>query len=231
VTGLQEAMNRRPPPRHPGRLLAGLLIPLIAFVVLERVLGNATGALAVTDGIPLLWVLAYGLWKHKVEPIGLIAVVVFAVALVLTIAFGGSSLPLELRRSVFPGAVGLACLVSIAMGRPLLVIIASRAASAHSPSAHSPSARTARANPDSPDGRRSLTTLTAIIGVAGVADAAAQIALALTLTTSQFGVYARVASYVIIGSGVAVGAVYVRHVRTRLRKPDERGHPPESAIR
>ena len=98
------------------RLIASLLLPLIGFVVLLRVLGSATGALAITDAVPLLWVLAIGLAQHRFEPLGLIPVVVFAIALGLTILFGGSALPLELRRAVFPGAAGLACLISVAIG-------------------------------------------------------------------------------------------------------------------
>lgn len=215
-------VNARPSPRRPVRLLAALLIPLIAFVVLEQVLGNPTGALAITDGLPLLWVLAYGIWRHRVEPIGLMAAAVFAIALVLTIALGGTSLPLELRRSVFPGAVGIACLVSLALGRPLLSTAAVRLARAHPERT-----RGARPDLDTPGARRAMAALTAIIGVTGVIDAAAQIFLALTLSTSHFGVYARFASYAIIGSGLAVGTVYTRHVRARLRRrPPERMRAP-----
>ena len=54
------------------RLIASLLLPLIGFVVLLRVLGSATGALAITDAVPLLWVLAIGLAQHRFEPLGLI---------------------------------------------------------------------------------------------------------------------------------------------------------------
>ncbi|MBV8219145.1 MAG: hypothetical protein JO325_11825, partial [Solirubrobacterales bacterium] len=115
------------PPRHPIRLIAGLAVPLVVFFALLGVLGNATGALAIADGIPIVWLLVYGIWRRKIEPIGLIALAVFALALVLSIAFGGSGLPLALRRAVFPGTVGLACLISLAVRRPLLVIAAERA--------------------------------------------------------------------------------------------------------
>lgn len=59
--------------------------------------------------------------------------------------------------------------------------------------------------------------LTAAIGATCVTDAAAQIVLALTVSTSTFGVGARVASYVIIGTGIAVCVLYVRWSRTRLQ--------------
>ncbi len=193
-------MSRTPSSRaRPIRLLAGLLLPLIAFAVLLQTLGNATEALAITDAIPLLWVLADGMWRRRIEPVGATAAAVFAIALLLTIALGGSSLPLELHLAVFPGAAGLACLISVAARRPLLSIASTKLAQAR------PEA-TAAAQPslDTPAAHRPLTTLTAIIGVTLVADAAAQIVLALTVSTSTFGVVARIASWVIVGTGLAV---------------------------
>jgi hypothetical protein len=61
-----------------------------------------------------------------------------------------------------------------------------------------------------------LAVLTAIAGVTGVADAIAQVVLALTLSTGKFVVAARVASYVIVGSGLLVAATYLRWKRARL---------------
>ena len=40
--------------------------------------------LAITDAIPLVWVLAYGARRRRIEPIGVTAAGVFAVALPLT---------------------------------------------------------------------------------------------------------------------------------------------------
>ncbi len=108
-----------PTRRHAVRLLAGLLVPLI-FIVLLEVLGNATRALAITEAIPLLWVIGYAIWRRKIEPVGAIAVAGFGIALLLTIALGGSPPPLKLHRALFPGTVGLAFLISLVAWRPLL---------------------------------------------------------------------------------------------------------------
>ena len=192
--------------------------------MLLRAVGNATGALAITDAIPLLWLVAYGIWRHRVEPVALIAVAVFAIALVLTIALGGSSLPLELRRAVVPGAVGLACLISLAVRRPLLPILATRLAT-RLPQVQAARAAASRPDLGTPVARRMLTTLTAIVGVTFVADAAAQIVLALSLSTTHFVVDARIASYAIIGSGLAACLLYVRLTRARLRPRDGASTP------
>ncbi len=183
-------------------------MPLAGFLVLRQALSNATGALAISDAIPLVWLIAFGIWRRRVEPVGLVAVVVFALAIVLTIALGGSALPLELRRSVFPGAVGLACLLSVAVGRPLLSVAAAKLGDARPQQMAEP-----RGKLQTRDTHKTLTVLTAICGITGVADAAAQIVLALTVSTTTFAEAARIASYTIIGGGLAVCAVYLRLVR------------------
>jgi hypothetical protein len=196
-------------PRHlPVRLLAGLALPVIGFLVLLELVGNATGALAISDGIPVLWAVAYAIWRRRIEPITLIPLGVFTLALGLTIALGGSPLPLELRRAWFPGLVGLACLISLAVRRPLLCIAAAKFAAAH-PEQTRPGA----GELETDQRRAALTMLTAIIGVTATLDAAAQIVLALTVSTATFGVVARIATYLIIGTGLAVAALYLRFAR------------------
>jgi hypothetical protein len=179
-------MSSQTPTEVRRRLAIALVLPLIAFLLLRRAIGSATGALAITD----------------------------AIALILSITFGGSSLPLELRRSVFPGALGLGCLISLAFHKPLLAIAAARFADARPEQMGGTAARLKL-----PGSQRALTTLTAIIGVTATADAAAQIVLALTVSTSTFAEVARVASYAIIGSGLGVSALYLRRVRGSPRIP------------
>ena len=206
------------------QLVTGLLAPVIGFVVLLRALGNATEALAVTDAIPMLWVLAYALWRRRIEPLGASAALVAAIALLLTIALGGSPLPLELHHAVFPGTVGLACLISLAARRPLLSIALARLAKRGQDVAaeHQP-----EPSPRMPP--RALSTLTALIGVTLLTDAAAQIVLALAVSPSTFGVVARIVGHVIVGVGLATCVVYLRSAirRDPGREPER---PPDSAL-
>jgi hypothetical protein len=203
---------------RPGfiRLIAGLPVPVIAFLAFLRTLGNATEALAITEAIPVLWVLAYAVWRRRIEPVGATAVAGFGIALLLTIALGGSSLPLELHRALFPGAVGLACLISLAARRPLLEIAKSRLARER------PEATVQdRSHLDAAETRHALAVLTAIIGVTMSADAAGQITLAFTVSPVTFGVAAHIAAWVIIGVGLAVCVLYLRWTarRNRMRPP------------
>jgi len=108
----------------------------------------------------------------------------FAVTLLFAIVLAGSPRPLELHRAVFPGAVGLASLISLGVGRPLLSIAAIKRS-------HTRPDAAASSSLDTPGARRSLVVVTAIIGVTLTADAVAQVALALTVSTSTFGIVAR----------------------------------------
>ena len=199
------------------QLVAGLLAPVIGFVVLLRALGNATEALAITDSIPMLWVLAYALRRRRIEPLGATAAALAAIALLLTIALGGSPLPLELHRAVFPGAVGLACLISLAARRPLLSIALAKLAKRNQDVAAA--GRPGFAPRIAP---RALSTLTAIIGVTLLTDAAAQVTLALTVSAATFGVVARIVGHVIGGVGLVICVVYLRAGVRRDRGPERR---------
>ena len=197
-------------------------MPVIGFVVLLRALGNATEALAVTDSIPMLWVLAYALWRRRIEPLGATAATLAAIALLLTIALGGTPLPLELHHAVFPGTVGLACLISLAARRPLLTIALARLTQrSQGVAAEGQPGLAPRIAP------RALSTLTALIGVTLLTDAAAQVVLALTVSASTFGVVARIVGHVIVGVGLAICVVYLRWAvrRSPERTPDSAATP------
>jgi len=200
-----------PHPR-PARIVAGLLVPLVAFVVLVESLGNATEALAFSGAIPLAWVIAHAIRGRRIDPVGAAAVVLFAIALLLTIVLGGNPRPLELHRALFPGLAGLACLISLIVGRPLLSLAAERRRAAMPQGA-------TRNTGDTAGARRALAVMTAIIGVTLTADATAQVVLAFTVSTTTFGVVSHIASWAIVGTGVIVGVLYVHRVRARLR-PD-----------
>ena len=193
------------------RLFAGLLVPLI-FVVLLQLLGNATNALAITEGIPLLWVIGYAIWRRGIEPVGAIAAAGFGTALLLTIALGDSPLPLELHRALVPGAVGLACLISLVARRPLLEIAQGRVAT------KGPRAAVQARPLETSDAHHALAVLTAIIGVTMSTDAAAQVTLALTVSTATFGVAAHIAAWLIVAAGLTVCGLFLRRTVRRDRE-------------
>lgn len=206
-------MIRQPFPasRRTTRLFAGLLVPLI-FVVLLQLLGNATTALAITEGLPLLWVISYGIWRRRIEPVGTAAVAGLGIALLLTIALGDSPLPLELHRALFPGTVGLACLISLAVRHPLLgdrqeqVCQQRTRSDSQVPTSARGPRRAQRAHRSDSDHRRNHERRCCRPGHSRAHG-----------STATFGVVAHIAAWVIVGSGLAVCGLYLRTTVRRDR--------------
>jgi len=180
------------------RLLAGVLVPVVAYIVLDELLHNELLALAIVELIPVAWALGYGLARRRLDPIALAAAVVLLAALAVSIADGGSAMPLKLRRGLVTGTLGIACLASVLGGRPLLPY-AIRLVEYAWPR----SVRLARIiRPYA--GGRSAVVLTAIVGVTLLLDAVAQVTLALTVSTTVFLLTAKLARTAIFAAGLAV---------------------------
>jgi hypothetical protein len=204
----------RPPARRLVLAAAQLVLPLAAFLVLRSALGDSTRALAITEAIPTAWLVLIAVKHRRVDPIVLLAVTGFGIALAVTALSGGSGLPLKLRRGLFPGVAGLACLISVAIDRPLLIVLALRYGS---PDSRAGAKRLSHRDPES--FRRIARAVTAILGFAFAADAGAQVALALTVSTAAFLGLARVATYSIIGVGVLASLAYLRFSHPRDQAP------------
>jgi len=178
-----EAAERRARRERPRRLLllAAGFLPIVAYVVLERALHSEGYALAITATLGVAWALAARLRQGRVNPIIVATVIVLAIALAVTVASGGSALPLKLRKAVITGSLGLACLISVAIRRPLLPALLELLT---------------RGGPRRASGRlqalqstvaeRQATGMTVIVGLTLLADAATQITLAFAVSTTVF---------------------------------------------
>jgi hypothetical protein len=137
--------------------------------------------------------------------IGLVGAAFYGVALFISVHFEMGALPLKLQHAAMRVVVGLACLISVAIGRPALVLLArvvTKAAGGDAPAA-------AVADPRSKTGR-ALRFLTLVVGVACLADAALQTVLALKLSTAGF-LIARVAVHVAtLVAFISGGLLYLR---------------------
>jgi len=188
------------------RLAVGVGIPVATYVVLSDTLHNALAALAITEAIPVAWVLAIGLRKRRLDPIALIAAIVLLVAVLVSVAVGGSVLPLKLRRAVVTGSLGIACLGSLLVGRPLLPAAMDWLARVWPRTERLTRVLGGRAS------RRQTIVLTAIIGVTLLADATAQVTLALSVSTAAFLGASRLARMAIFTVGLGACALYLRWV-------------------
>lgn len=210
-------MTRRPPQLSPLRLLAGVVVPFATYVIIHALTDSTVGALAITDAVPSAWLLLVGIVRRRVDPIGVLCATTVIIAFGAYVFTGGDPLAIELRRGVVTGVIGVAGLASVALGRPLFLLVAQNLA---------------KLNPDpemaarlaQPARRRGVTVLTAIIAASFAIDGATQTALALTVPTSSFVPDSTAARIVVLGTGAVVTIVYLRGLKTRL----DRGLRPPS---
>jgi hypothetical protein len=125
---------------------------------------------------------------------------------------GGDPLALKLQRGVVIGTLGIAALASVALGRPLLRVLAERVAILN------PERPEIQARLAEPDDRRAMTILTAIVGLTFTLDGASQIALALTVPTRTFVADSTATRIVVLGIGLLVAAWYLRHQKDSAMK-------------
>ena len=204
-------MNRRPPQLSASRLVAGLLVPLAAYTVIRLLLGSATGALAITEGVTALWLIAVAIVQRRVDPVAVLSTATVAIALLVYALTGGDPLALKLRRGAVTGTLGVAALASVALGRPFLILVVEHLAKLNPDRQHEIEAKLA-----DPRQRRGLTALSALIGAMFALDGATQIALALTVPTGRFVADSTAVRIAVLGTGVVLITSFLRrHTRAR----------------
>lgn len=184
----QEPAPHRYPPRWQTlglSLLVNGLAPLLVYTLLRAHVDSDASALALGGVIPAAWTVTLWLWRRRIDPIGVLAVGGFGLALAVTVAAGGSALPLKLRRQVATGLIGVACLVSVGVRRPLLLPALRLLVHLNPARARAVAPLVDRAAHE-PATQRTLTVATAVIGVALLGEAAVQTLLAVALPTSMF---------------------------------------------
>ena len=191
----------RPGPQgHPRRAglaaLASLAInfaaPLLAYYLIRPHAGSSALALALAGAIPVAYTLVMLAARRRLDPVGAASVASFGIAVLISWASGGNTLALELHDPALTGLIGIACLVSVAIGRPLHPVIL-RLLGRNARYADIPS-RT--------HGRASMVTTT-IIGIAFTGHAVAVAVLALTQPTSAFVALQHPVGLPFFGLGIA----------------------------
>jgi len=203
-------MSPRPPRLSPPRLVAGLVLPWLAYLIIRSLIGSSVGALAITDAVPATWLLVVGIARRRIEPVAVLSAATVFIALAAYAITGGDPVAIKLRRGAATGAIGLTALISVALARPLLLLVAQNVAKVN-PNRPELAARLAE-----PHRRRMLTILTAIIGATFVIDGASQIILALTVPTGRFVADSTGARIAVLGTGAVITIQYLRTQKKRL---------------
>lgn len=215
-------MNGRSPHVSVLRLLVGLALPWFAYLIIRALIGSSVGALAITDAVPSTWLLVVGVARRRIDPIAVLSATTVMIALAAYVITGGDPLAIKLRRGAVTGTIGAAALASVALGRPLLLLITEHVAKLN-PSRPEMAARLAE-----PERRRAVTMLTALIGATFAIDGASQIVLALTVPTATFVADSTAARIAVLGTGAVITVQYLRNQKKRL---DHGPRPPAPAER
>jgi hypothetical protein len=190
-------------------LLLNLVLPFVLYRLARPHVDSDAAALAIGAGLAAAATIGRSLWRRRIDPIGVLSITGFGVALLISVLTGGSRLAFELRDPVVLGLVGLAFLGSLVGPRPLHLVIVSMLARREEASL---------AKTDDPAFRRTSMVMTAVIGLTLTVRSAAMIALAINLPTGTYLVVAKIVGWSIIAAGACVALAY-RHAVQRAASP------------
>ncbi len=191
-----------------ARLAIGVLTPLIVYFVIRPHVASDTEALAFAWFIPVAWTLGSSLWQRHLDVFGLLGVVAYGITLAISVLLGAGALPLKLHHALVAGAIGLVCLISFAIGKPIFLLIL------RLPAKNSTDTSQIEEVLANPLVVRRITYLTLIIGIAALADAVIQTVLALALSTSAFLV-ATTIIHIATVAGIVIGVLLLFWIRSR----------------
>jgi hypothetical protein len=204
----QAGGSTRPGPQgHPGRAGLGVLVsliinfaaPLLAYYLIRRQVDSSALALAISGAIPVGYTLVMLAIRRRLDPLGVISVASFGIGVLVSWASGGNTLALELQDPALTGLFGIACLVSVAIGRPLHPVILRLLG---------------RSNPRYTEiasrAQTKTSMVTTIIGLTLTARAAAITVLALTQPAGTFVALQHPVGLPILGLGFA-SLFFYRH--------------------
>ena len=191
------------------RMLINLAAPVVTYVLVRPHVHSDLTALVAGAAIPVAYTVGVLVWRRRLDAIGVVAIVCFVVGLLLALVTGGNELAFKLREDIWTGPAGLACLISVAVRRPLFSVVF-RFAGRRNPQL--------AGRADDPQVRRLMTVTTAVIGVILLVHALVMVALALTTSTTNYLAVSRPLSLTIVGGGLAALVWWIRH-QARSRPP------------
>lgn len=166
-------------------LVVNLVVPWILYTLLHSILNNDTILLVITTSIPIIRTVSLWIWRHQTDWIGVIGAFSFAIALIVSMLYEGNPLPLKLIHPIIFGVIGLAFLIPVIIGKPLLFIIVK-----------------ALRRIDNEENFNSnnilykkFTIMTVLFGGISLTGSIIHIAMALTVSTSTFIIMSQVVSF------------------------------------
>jgi hypothetical protein len=174
-------------------LVVSAVVPLVVYTFLRPHVGGDATALLVAAAVPTAFTLGKLAWRRRLDPIGLIAVCGFAVAVLVLVATGGNTVVLKLHEAVVTGPLGLACLASVAIGKPLHQVVLRLVVR------RDPALERLRHAPGS---RRASNVITVVLGATLVLHALVLLVLALSLPTQMYLEVSRPVGLAVLAVGI-----------------------------
>jgi hypothetical protein len=178
------------------------VLPLLFYSQFQHWAGSELKALMIASLVPVAFTAGKLAVRRRLDPIGMLAIAGFAVGIVL-LALTGSAFALKVREPVLAGGIGVACLASMLIRRPLALLVLPRS------------------RPWIPGmTRRSAAYwVTGIWGVILAADAAVVLLLAVVLPTRTFLAVHQPIALAFLALGI--GCLIWRKRSGRAAQPDE----------
>lgn len=181
--------------RSPARLLHGiavLVVPSVAYFAVRSAMSSDAAALAISGALPLGYQIVLVLVRRRVDPWAVVSGLGFAVACLVSLLAGGSSLPLKLHVAAVTFVAGLVLLVAALVRRPV------------------PLGRLLKV----PHADRRLdATLSVLVGGFLALHALLHLALAVTLPTATYVLAGRAIDLTTLAAGAAGLYAYLRRLR------------------
>jgi hypothetical protein len=196
-------------------LAINFLVPLLAYHLVRPHTGSSAMALALAGSIPVAYTLAILAVRRRLSALGVVSVASFAVGVLGSWVCGGSTLAMELQDPALTGLVGIACLVSIALGHPLHQVILRWLGRGNPSASHDSASHDSASHAADRAATRASMVSTAIIGLAFLGHAVAIAVLALTQTTGTFLILQQPVGLPFFGLGVAGLFIYGSRRQTR----------------
>jgi hypothetical protein len=179
--------------------LINLIVPIGGYFLIRPQVDNDTLALGIVLAIPVVRTLWVAVAKRRMDPVGVLAVVGFGAAVLLSLVMGGSSTPIKFNEAMITGVLGAACLVSVLFGKPLhLMLVGGK-----------------QQGPVTPETARTSLIITVLIGITLLAHATVHVVFALTMSTGDFLIWSRAVGWAVIllGGGIVYWYVHGKQAK------------------
>jgi hypothetical protein len=200
--------------------IGGALIPLGVYYLVRHHVGSDAAALALAGVPAAAWVAVEWVRRRTVDPIGAIMLFGFVAGLIASYALGGNAIVLKVRDSVFTGFLGLACLVSLRLGRRPAMFFVGRALSAGDDPIRQNIYNDLWALPPA---RAVFQTITILWGAVLLCESGLRVLLAVLLPTGPFLAASPALAGVLLGGTGAFTMWFSRWARTRSEALIARG--------